>query len=144
MTADEADAWEAAQNPWGEGAVNGPAVNPWGEGASSHEMLEVLAQQLSLHPDVALARDKGASTADRLAAMDRLQLLAGGGAEGGAAGIAAALPSLLGPPPSSSHAATKGQWSFTAGPFTAGDDSAQRSEPIHSWTIHSAQRSGED
>ena len=40
-----------------------------GDGAAANDALEAVAQQLAHHPDVRVARDKHASTAERLAAM---------------------------------------------------------------------------
>ena len=60
MSEAEAAVWEAESNPWGEGA----AVN---------DAMEMMAEQLSLHPDIQVARDKRAPMAERLAAMDRLR-----------------------------------------------------------------------
>lgn len=60
MSDDEATSWELDSNPWNEGA-------------NANETLENLAAQLALDPNVQIARDKEASTAERLAAMDRLQ-----------------------------------------------------------------------
>ena len=72
MSEAEAAVWEAESNPWGEGA----AVN---------DAMEMMAEQLSLHPDIQVARDKRAPMAERLAAMDRLEALNNGRGGGGAA-----------------------------------------------------------
>ena len=84
MTADEADTWE--EN-----------ANPWGEGAAADAALGAMAAELARHPDVRLARDKQASTAERLAAMDRLTLASGGA--GGGGGVGGDFGALM-PPPS--------------------------------------------
>ena len=77
MSEDEADRWETESNPWG-------AL------ADANEALEMMSQVIAQDPSAKIARDPKASTADRLAAMDRMRPgwtgLDGGGARGGAGG----------------------------------------------------------
>ena len=73
MSAQEADSWEAQSNPWGELA-------------DANEALEMMAQVIAQDPAARAARDPNASTAERLAAMDRMRPgwtgLDGGGGRG--------------------------------------------------------------
>jgi hypothetical protein len=73
MSAQEADSWEAQSNPWGQLA-------------DANEALEMMAQVIAQDPAARVARDPNASTAERLAAMDRMRPgwtgLDGGGGRG--------------------------------------------------------------
>jgi curved DNA-binding protein CbpA len=74
MSEEEADSWEAESNPWGQLA-------------DANEALEMMAQVIAQDPTARMARDPNASTAERLAAMDRMRPgwtgLDGGGSGGG-------------------------------------------------------------
>lgn len=93
MTAEEADQWELASDPWAEGAAANAAI-------------EMIGQLMGQLPDVQVAHDTRASTAERLMAMDRLHHQAAAGGAMGAMG-GDAMAALLPPAPDRSRDGTK-------------------------------------